>query len=168
MSRYPKRWMIGASIVTFWLVMMGLLLAGELGVRRLEPAAGVRPRLAATESWLGISLTGGQRVGRAHLRQSPETRHDLAGTAMRLDAQMRLDLLEKETDLEVSGSVWQAVDTARVEFDFAVRSAGYDFAITGEVADGELRSEMTSAGERPLDLLERSGLGALLPPAGGR
>ena len=149
--------------------MMGLLLRGEVGVKRLESdhfSAGGRTE---TDSWLGIFLTEGQRIGQVHLRQTPETRRGQAGGRMVLEARMRLQLLGKSTDLDLSGSVWQPDDSARTEFDFAVRSAGFDFEITGDVEDGKLSGEMVSAGEviplhLPVDdsLIFSSGLGSAL------
>ena len=170
MSRYDKRWAFGAPIVAFWLVMMGLLAKSELGGRRLDVEAAGRERLdAATESWLGISLVEGYRIGYVHWRRAPEDRREIAGGSLTLDPRMRLELLDKTTELDLSGSVWQAHDEPRLEFDFTVRSAGYDFQVGGRVADGELRAEMTSAGETlPLrlpvdgDLVFFSGLGSAL------
>lgn len=103
------------------------------------------------------------------LRQVPETRRGLAGAQMSLEARARLKLLGKATDLDLSGSVWRPDGEARAEFDFAVRSAGFDFEITGDVDSGELRGEMTTAGESiplrlPVDdsLMFSSGLGSAL------
>ncbi|MCP3956548.1 MAG: transglutaminase domain-containing protein [bacterium] len=146
MSRRRRRWMIGAPIVGFWLLMMGLLLRGELGVRR-SGAVGAERLSEPTDSWLGVYLAEGQRVGHVHLRQIPEERHQLAGVRMELAARMSLELIGKSTDLDLSGSIWRPYESPRAEFDFAVRSAGFDFELSGEVADGELRSEMVSAGE---------------------
>ena len=88
---------------------------------------------------------------------------------MSLEARARLKLLGKATDLDLSGSVWRPDGEARAEFDFAVRSAGFDFEITGDVDSGELRGEMTTAGESiplrlPVDdsLMFSSGLGSAL------
>ncbi len=149
--------------------MMGQLLRSEVGVKRLESdyfSANVR---SEAESWLGIFLTEGQRIGQVHLRQIPETRGGQAGARMTLEAGMQLQLLGKSTDLDLSGSVWRPDDSTRAEFDFAVRSAGFDFEITGDVEDGELSGEMVSAGEviplrLPVDdsLIFSSGLGSAL------
>ncbi len=177
---YDRRWTFGVPIVTFWLVMMGLLAKNELGVKRPDAEASPRHRLReATESWLGVFLAEGReagprRVGHVHLRQTPEDRAGSAGTSMVLEAEMSLDLLNKQTELGLSGSIWQAYDepragVPRAEFDFAVRSAGYDFGVEGVVADGGLRGEITSAGETlplelPVDegLIFSSGLGSAL------
>ncbi len=139
-----RRWLIGIPIVSFWLVMTALLLRSEVGVKRVSAAATSR---SPTESWLGIFLAEGQRVGHVHLRQIPQTRYDLPGTQMALAARMRLQLLGKGTDLELSGSVWRPEQAALAEFDFSVSSAGFDFEVEGKVEDGELRGRMVSAGE---------------------
>ena len=127
--------------------MMGILLEGEFGGERLEGAYGQQRLRSATDSWLGISLAEGPRVGHIHLRQTPEQRGGAAGVRMDLEAQTSLELLGKSTDLNLSGSVWRPYESERIDFDFAVRSAGFDFEIDGEVAAGELRGEMVSAGE---------------------
>lgn len=165
-----KRWLIGLPIVSFWLVMMGLLLRGELGGRPLAADAYPAEHLETpTDSWLGISLAEGPRVGFVHLRQEPEARHDLAGIRMSLDARMKVDLLGKSTALDLEGWVWRAAASPRLELDFAVRSSGHEFRIAGQVADGALSARVTSAGESlPLDLpvdadlIFSSGLGPAL------
>ncbi len=125
--------------------------------------------LSPRESWLGIFLTSGQRIGHVRLRQMPEARDDRAGLQMLLEASMRLKLLDKDTDLDLSGSVWRPYEEDRADFGFAVRSSGFDFEVTGGVADGELRAEMITAGETiplhfPVDdsLFFSSGLGSVL------
>ena len=88
---------------------------------------------------------------------------------MFLQARMQLQLLGKDTDLDLSGSVWRPGESARAEFDFAVRSAGFDFEVSGEVENGELNGEMVSAGEvvplrLPVDdsLIFSSGMGSVV------
>ncbi len=170
MSTLSNRWLIAVPIIAFWMVMMGLLFQRELGGSRLGSELPGRARsLAPSESWLGVFLTEGQRIGTVHLLQAPEARGDEAGVKMTLEARMSLRLLDKDTDLDLSGWVWQPVATSRAEFNFLVRSAGFDFEVTGEVGNGELRGEMISAGEViPLrlpvdeDLMFSSGLGSAL------
>ncbi len=150
--------------------MMGQLLSSEVGVKRLEADARSRVHLPVeAESWLGIFLAEGQRIGHVHLRQTPEARRDQAGAKMLLEARMQLQLLGKSTDLDLSGSIWRPNESARAEFEFAVRSSGFDFEVIGEVENGELRGEMVSAGEviplrLPVDdsLIFSSGLGSAL------
>lgn len=163
------RFWAGLAIVAFWLAMVGLLAHRELGVRRL--AAGGSPALPrAGDSWLGVYLgEEQQRVGYVHLRQDPEARRGLQGSKMVLDAEMRWNLMGKPTDLELSGTVWRPVERKEAEFEFGVRSAEYDFKITGALADGGLDAEIASAGEVfPLhlpvrgDMVFASGFGAAL------
>ncbi len=170
MSPLRRRWLIAIPIVTFWMVMMGQLLSREIGVKRFDAGARAQaPLLSPTESRLGVFLTEGQRIGTVHLRQVPESRDGVAGARMTLEARMKLRLLGKSTDLDLSGSVWQPIEMVRAEFDFSVRSAGFDFEIAGDVEAGELRGEMSSAGEviplrLPVDesLVFSSGLGSAL------
>ncbi len=160
-----SRLKIGVPIVIFWMVMMGLLLRSEFGVRQLE--LGRNGLQSPSEFWLGVSIAGGGRVGQIHVHQAPEQRRNQSGTAMRMEARLNLELLSKTTDLDLIGSVWRANEVGRIEFRFEVRSSGYDFEIEGEVSDGELNGEILSAGERlplsfPVDdsLVFSSGLGS--------
>lgn len=160
-----SRWAIGIAIVVFWAVMMGLLLQRELGVQQLSSRSSVPQE--PTETWLSVSVVGGQRIGSIHVRQTPEVRQGVAGVTMQMEAQMGLDLLNKRTDLNLSGSIWQALAEPSVEFGFDVQSSGYDFRILGTVQDGALKAEIVSAGETfPLSLvvddqlLFSSGLGS--------
>ncbi len=165
-----KRWLFAVPIIAFWLVMMGQLMRSEIGVRRLAGGDHAYGRLRTpTESWLGIFLAEGQRIGHVHLRQAPEARHDQIGVRMILKARMRLQLLDKNSDLDLSGSVWRPDEATSAEFEFAVRSAGFNFEVKGDVSGGELRGEMVSAGEMiplhlPVDdgMLFSSGLGSAL------
>ncbi len=167
MNRKARVW-IGGAIVAFWLVMTGLLAHRELGVQRLDVGSMGMPR--ASETWMGVYLGGeDQRVGYVHLRQNPEERHGQLGSTMILEAEMQLNLMGKATDLDLSGSVWRPPDRPQAEFEFAVRSAEYDFRIRGELNDGELAAEVASAGEIfPLrlpvhgDMAFASGFGAAL------
>jgi len=146
--------MIGVPIVVFWLIMMGLLLRSEFGVRKLSVASDVVVSLTeTTESWLNVTLAEGQKVGRIHLLQIPEERRELRGATMALDARMNLNLMSKPTELEVVGSIWRSLQPGMIEFDFTVRSAGFDFAVDGEITGGELRGEIATAGEKlPIQL----------------
>ncbi len=154
MGEHNKRWMIGVPIVVFWLIMMGLLLQREFGVRRLTAASDVVVSLTeTTESWLSVRLAEGQKVGRIHLVQLPEKRRDVPGATMALDARMDLNLMGKPTQLEVVGSIWRSLQPGTIEFDFTVRSVGFDFAVDGEISGGELRGEIATAGEKlPIQL----------------
>lgn len=153
-------------IIGFWVVMMGFLLHRELGVRRLDIETGSRLQ-APSETWMGIYLAEDQRVGHVHVRQSPEPRRGLPGLRMALDAELQLNLLGKETDLDLTGYVWRPYDHPEASFEFAIRSAEYDSRIRGELGNGELAAEVISAGETfPLNLpvngemIFSSGLGA--------
>ncbi len=159
--------MIGAPIVLFWSVMTGLLLHGELGVENL--AVPSQQRAESSESWLGVFAAEEQRVGVIHLLQAPEERRGKPGHRMTLEARMKLVLLGKATDLDLAGSVWRPSGPEGMEFDFKVRSAGFDFTVTGEVTDGWLKSEVVSAGETlplrlPIDdsLIFAGGVGSAL------
>jgi hypothetical protein len=168
MKQHPARWLIGLVIVGFWLTMMGLLMKRELGVRRMSAGTPARVE-SAVDTWLGVYLGEEQRVGHIHIHQSPEERQGLPGARTSLDSQLRLNLLGKATDLDLSGFVWRPYDAPQAEFEFKVRSMEHDFRIAGELIEGELRSQVFSAGESlpfkvPVrgDLMFSSGFGATL------
>lgn len=137
--------MIGIPVVLLWLTMTASLLRNELGVQNLSRSA--PGETEPGESWLGIYATEGHRVGHVHILQAPEERRGEAGFRTGLEARMELVMLGKPTDLDLEGSVWRPREASRVEFDFNVRSAGFDFAVAGDVADGWLNGEVASAGE---------------------
>ena len=175
MSYLSRRRVVGASIVAFWSVMTGLLLRDQFGARHLTTrAVASEPLREVAESWLSISLAEGRRVGTIHLRQAPEERDEQPGASMRLAARLGLQLLGKPTDLEISGFVWRPYgvlpeDSPLAVFEFVVLSAGFDFEVKGEVADGELRGQIVSAGETlplrlPVDdsVIFSSGMGSAM------
>lgn len=166
------RWLYGLPILAFWLVMTAWLWQREFSYRTVDSVASPDPA-GTSDAWLALSLQDGQRVGYLHALQTPARREGLDGRQLELQARMALDLLGKSTDLDLSGSIWQATGAERVDFEFAVRSGGHDLTLAGRVLDGQLRAEVESAGEvLPLEmavdreLVWSGGLGSAvrLPP----
>lgn len=143
-----RRPAFAVAIVLFWLVMMGFLVKREVLAPRVDPFIATRPRLTEpTESWMGLFLAGGERVGYVHLQQIPEARSALEGVTTRLAMRMSLDLFGRRTALDLSGAAFRPYDEPSAEFDFQVRSGEHDFRIEGKVADGTLDATVHSAGE---------------------
>lgn len=159
---------IGLAILFFWLFMMGSLLRRELYVGLLTTPS-VSSSAFPSESWMAIELVDGPRVGQVHMQGTLETRDGVSGQLFSLDADMFLQLSGKPTDLRLEGDIWRSQAPPRAEFRFSISSGGHDFDLTGEVAEGELRAEVGSAGEiLPLtlpmseDILFSNGLGTAL------
>jgi hypothetical protein len=166
-----RRWLLAASIVIFWVVMMGLLVRREVVTPRIDPWSAHPTRLSEpTESWMGLFLAGGgERVGYVHLQQIPETRSGLDGVTTRLALRMSVDLFGRKTALDLSGTAFRPYDESTAELELQVRSGEHDFRIEGRVADGVLEATVLSAGETiPLsvpvdgDLVFSSGFGTAL------
>lgn len=159
---------LAATIVVAWLVMMGLLVKREVLVPRVDPWTAHRPRLTEpTESWMGLFLASGERVGYVHLQQIPETRSEVEGVTTRLAVRMTLDLFGRTTELDLSGAAFRPYDRPAAHFEFQVGSGEHDFRIEGQVEDGTLEATVQSAGETlPLsmpvqdELVFSSGFGA--------
>jgi len=134
------------GIVAFWAVMTGLLVHREL---RRTPAADVPApaALEARESWLGLYLGDGPRIGFVHLARRPERRQERAGVALQATAELRARLFEAPARVRLSGTLWRALDEPRAELDARVSSEGHDVRLTGRIENGELRATLRSGGE---------------------
>ena len=152
--------LIGALIVATWLAAMYFLFERELGGERV--AAPVSAPDAASSTWLGLYLAGGEsagepgpgpRVGHAHLSRQSERRDGVDGVRMTMDLQMALQMLGRETDLHLAGVLWRALDGERAQIDLEVDSAEQSLSLSGRFEDGQLKARVSSGGESfPLDV----------------
>lgn len=138
--------LLTGGIVLFWAVMTGLLVHREL---RRRPAAdpAVPAALETSESWLGLYLGDGQRIGFVHLVRRPERRQERAGVALQATAELRARLFEAPARVRLTGTLWRALEQARGEIDARVSSEGHDVRLTGRIENGELRAMLRSGGE---------------------
>ena len=130
----------------FWAVMTGLLLHREAH-RRPAADPSVPAALEARESWLGLYLGDGQRIGFVHLVRRPERRQDRAGISIQATAEVRARLFETAARVRMSGTLWRALEEPRAEVDARVSSEGHDVRLTGRIEQGELRATLRSGGE---------------------
>jgi hypothetical protein len=159
---------LGAAIVLFWLLMMGLLARRELGGRRVEALPPDAPGRASRETLhLALKSAAGERVGLFQMAQAAERRQERDGVRTTLLARVALDLFGKDSDLRLQGVFWQGGDLA--EISARARSGDTDFKVEGRLAGGKLEATLDSAGEQvpfSLDLGRQlflgSGLGASL------
>lgn len=149
-----KRTILAILICTLWLAAMGWLVYRENSTPVLRTTETPDDRLAGIEdTWMGLFTSEDDRVGHVHLRRSPITVDGLEGVEMELEAAMTLNLLGRNTSLELGGTVWRPYDEKRADFNFNVSSAEYNLQVGGQVANGRLSGEVTSAAEKfPLDM----------------
>jgi hypothetical protein len=141
-----RRRLVGAVIVAFWLVMLGVLVGRQLKGRGLLGHT-VAPTGAArfAARWLAIEA-GGRRIGTLHLASAPAARGGRAGATLRLDAQLRVRVLETPTELRVVGRLWRALDGRNGALELDVLSGEHAVRIEGTVHDGVLRGTLHTAG----------------------
>lgn len=148
-----RRAWIGVAVVSFWAVMIGLLLQREWGGTRIDAAVSTEVSTETSSTWLGIFVTDGPQVGHVHLRRLPEERRGLPGIRFTMNSQMALNLLGRDTDLELVGTVWRSLEQPQAELNLTVESLGQTLKLIGEVKDGALKGTMESGGETlPLEL----------------
>jgi hypothetical protein len=151
-SRQSYR-LIAGLVIFFWLLMMGLLVYREVlqprWHRYTTPAIAAHPQ----DLWMGIFVAGDERVGYLNLRTTPDERAGSRGTRMDLSLKMTLSLLERHTDLWVSGTAFQAEGSGIRDLDFQVRSGDHEMRLQGEVENRSLRGTIETGGETiPLQL----------------
>jgi hypothetical protein len=146
LSPAARRRLVGGLIVGFWLVMLGVLVGRQLKGRtflrhQTAPMATAR----AGERWLAIS-TGGKRIGTLHVATGPVTHEGRAGATLRLEAELRMRVLNTPTELRVAGRLWRAVGDGDGTVHLEVISGQHAVHIEGTVHDGILRGTVHTAG----------------------
>jgi transglutaminase-like putative cysteine protease len=142
-----RYFIVSAVVLGFWLVMTALLLKREVFVPRL-PMDGHRAALSEPrESWMGVYLPGGRRVGFVQTRTAPRDRGDTEGAETTMLADLELSLLGEAARIRMSGTAWTALDGKRSQFEFAVRSGPHNLQLEGTVAGGYLDGRVRTAGE---------------------
>ena len=145
-SPRATRRLLGAAILGFWLVMVGLLVSRQVRESALA-AAGGRSTAAppAAERWLAVEA-GGRRIGVLHVASGPQVQGGTAGAALRLDAELRVRVLETPTELRVAGRLWRTLDGRKGTVALDVVSGEHAVRIEGTVDDGVLRGTLNTAG----------------------
>jgi transglutaminase-like putative cysteine protease len=146
MATSRRNALLVGGVLLFWAVMTALLVHREL--RRSPDADAAAPAaLGSRESWLGLYLGDGPRIGFVHLARRPERRQERAGIALQATAELRARLFEAPARVRLSGTLWRALDEPRAELDARVSSEGHDVRLTGRIENGELRATLRSGGE---------------------
>ena len=147
-----KGW-IGIAVISGWAIMTALLLQREWGGERIDTTQNAVDTATTSSTWLGIFVTDGPQVGHIHLRRAPEERRGSAGIRFTMSSQMALNLLGRDTDLELLGTFWRSLEQPVAELELKMESLGQTLELTGEVQDGALKSTVVSGGETlPLEL----------------
>jgi len=163
-SQTGVRRLVGGLIVAFWLVMAGVLVQRELAGRGvLTHRAGRAGMARAGERWLAIEA-GGARIGTLHLAAGPGTHDGRAGSTLRLEAELRVRVLDAPSGLKVTGSLWRAPGGREGALDLDVTSGEHAVRIEGGIRDGLFRGSLHTAGATlPL----RARVGEVLADDGG-
>jgi hypothetical protein len=148
LRRAPRK-LIGPAIVLFWLIMIGLLFQREGLVPYLKPAGrsvSARP-LRPSDTWMGIYLADGSRIGFVNTNTTPDIREGQVGAALSVTAKLRLSLFSQPAEIFLSGSAWVPQERGVSAFDFQVRSAEHKMRIAATLADGQLDGTIYTGGE---------------------
>ena len=157
--------LIALAVISFWLVMMALLVRREV----IEPLLGGGHVLAyvdrETDTWMalymgkgaapktgeGLALASAAQdevcVGVINTQTRPEVRNGEYGQFMRFWVNLNLTLLSFPMEVNMSGSAWASREGGLEEFDIAVRSAGHKMRISAAIEEGMLNGEIQTAGE---------------------
>ncbi len=149
--------------------MMALLVRREILIPRLTgqsfQAAAVPD--APQDSWMGIYLPNGEKIGFMHSTSMPELRDGEEGARMGLTVTLRTKILGEVTPVRISGDAWASAATGLRDFDFSVRSGDHEAGLKAVIRDGVIDATFALQGEQfPIqwpadkDLFLWSGMGA--------
>jgi len=146
--------------------MMGLIVYREVLLPRTTPGLVSRRFDQAQDVWLGIYVSGGERVGFLNTRSDPESRGKEKGLHLRISARIVMPLFGRATDLLLTGSAWFSEAAGLKEFDVSFKSGEHALRGEGTVEERVLHVLLHTAGETiPLtfpvgdDLLFSGGMG---------
>jgi len=135
--------------------MTVLLLKREVFIPRLTPdrLAGSGYSNIPTDTWMAISLAGGEQIGYVNVRTDPESRDDESGTSIRVLGRVRLSMLGDASEMIAVGETWVSRAEGLRDFSFDIRSGGHEVRVAGAVEEGLLKASIETAGETyPLEL----------------
>jgi hypothetical protein len=152
LRRHRKK-LIGAAVVLFWLLMMGLLARRELLPLLRGPSMSASYAASPTDSWMMVLSPSEQPLGFINSQTAPETRDGLPGTLLTLNAILKMQFLGQPMRMHLGGSAWFARAGDTGSFDFAVRSEEHSARFEGALENGMLEARIHTAGEvYPLSL----------------
>ena len=153
MLRRHRKKLIGAAVVLFWLLMMGLLARRELLPLLRGPSMSASYAASPTDSWMMVLSPSEQPLGFINSQTAPETRDGLPGTLLTLNAILKMQFLGQPMRMHLGGSAWFARAGDTGSFDFAVRSEEHSARFEGALENGMLEARIHTAGEvYPLSL----------------
>ncbi|MBX7257326.1 MAG: hypothetical protein K1Y02_13265, partial [Candidatus Hydrogenedentes bacterium] len=140
---------VAIAITLFWGMMVALLLRREVFLPRLASLSVTNPAFSAvaSDTWMGIYFENRQ-VGTVNVRTTPGTRNGEEGVTVSLNSHLRLNMLGESNDLNVTGNAWFARLSGLAGFYFELRSGEHKTEVTATIADGLLKADVNSGGER--------------------
>jgi len=137
------------TVVSFWLVMMGILVKREVLVPHLPPAnsvhseeagAGVRP----TDSWMGVYFSDGTKIGYTHSVVRPRPESIGGGYKARNVTRIKMSLLGHPVEIDANVN-WTLDGSGRIaDLRFTLDSSDSLFTAVGKVEDGVLRLKVST------------------------
>jgi len=149
--------------------MMALLVRREILIPRMAGGSFQAAAVPAApqDSWMGIYLPDGQKIGFMHSTSAPELRDGEEGARFGLTVTIRTKILGEVTPVRIAGDAWASSTNGLRDFDFKVRSGDLEAGIHAVIRDGVLDATFDVEGEQfPIqwsidkDLFLWSGMGA--------
>ncbi len=113
------------------------------------PARVLRPM----DTWMGVYLGTGERVGFVNTTSAPDTRNGSAGVGYSLTAKIQLTLFSVSSDFFLTGTAWMPQGDGTPEFNFRIRSGDHVMQAEARIGNGVLQGEVRTGGEIiPLNL----------------
>lgn len=147
MLRRHRKKAVGAAIVLFWLLMMGLLARRELAPLFVGPSLSANYAQSPTDTWMQVLSPKGHPLGYINTQTAPETQGGLPGTRITLNATMRMQFLGQPMRLQMTGVAWIARTGHQGDFDFSVRSDEYSARFEGRLENEVLDARLHAGGE---------------------
>ncbi len=147
MLRRHRKKLIGAAVIVFWLVMMGLLARRELAPLFVGPSLSASYEASPTDTWMRVLSPQGHPLGFINTQTAPETQDGIPGTRISMNANMRMQFLGQPMRLHLTGSAWFARSGDLGRFDFAVRSEEHGARFEGVLENRVLDARLHTAGD---------------------
>jgi hypothetical protein len=126
--------------------MTGMLVYREVVLPNTATVSGIVARDTPQEMWLGIFMGEDQRVGFVHWTAEPVMRDSGAGTGLRVMASLRMELLSRPTELNITGHAWRRNTGGLADFNFTMSSGDHKMRAEGILEDGTLDAELHTGG----------------------
>ncbi len=132
----------GASVIIFWLCMMGLLFQKEvLPTFIITNPAGYKIQVTkdnpVRESWMGIYFKD-KRIGFSNTVMSQAVENGVAGYRINETTLLRLNMLGEQRFIRIKGNSFFSESYILKNFRYRLISSGHKVDVRGYLADGNL------------------------------